>query len=274
MTVVATETDLKEEIIKLGPWHLEVEVTPGLSTRAWLDAPPGSYPESLGRTNFQAPRRSFRELMQAVYPEGLGGRAVLDCACNCGAYVFWARELGAGRCFGFDVREHWIHQARFLQKHRAGGDESLRFEVLDLYELPGKGLEPFDVTLFNGIFYHLPEPVGGVRIAAELTKELIMVDTATRSDREDGMLVVGSESREQVMSGVHGLMWRPTGPRVLERILSHAGFEETALVDWKQETVAPGWGRLQMLGSKKPGLLAGFQERLASISEERAAGEG
>jgi tRNA (mo5U34)-methyltransferase len=267
---VAIETDLKEEIIKLGPWHLDVEVKPGLTTRVSLDAPPGSYPESLGTTSFQAPRRSFRDLMQAVYPDGLGGRSVLDCACNCGAYLFWAQELGAGRCFGFDVREHWIRQARFLQRHRAAEGGEIDFEVRDLYELPDRGLEPFDITLFNGIFYHLPEPVGGLRLAADLTTELIMIDTATRSGREDGMLAVGLESREKVMSGVHGLMWRPTGPRVLERILEYVGFEETALVEWKQEAVAPGWGRLQMIGSKKPGLLAGFQDRLAAISEQPA----
>jgi tRNA (mo5U34)-methyltransferase len=263
---VATETDLKEEIIRLGPWHLEVEVAQGLTTRVWLDAPPDSYPKSLGRTNFQNPRRSFTDLVRAVYPGGLGGRSVLDCACNCGAYLFWARDLGAGRRFGFDVREHWIKQARFLQEHRE--DDGAAFEVLDLYDLPRKDLDPFDITLFNGIFYHLPEPVGGLKLAAELTTELIMVDTATRSGRDDGMLAIGEESREQVMSGVHGLMWRPTGPRVVERILSYAGFVETALVDWKQETVAPGWGRLQMLGAKKPGLLEGFHERLAVIAAE------
>jgi hypothetical protein len=30
--------------------------------------------------------------------------------------------------------------------------------VLDLYDLPTLGLEPFDITIFAGIFYHLPDP--------------------------------------------------------------------------------------------------------------------
>ena len=46
--------------------------------------------------------------------------------------------------------------------------EDIDFEVPRLYDLPERELEPFDITLFNGIFYHLPEPVGGLRIAADL----------------------------------------------------------------------------------------------------------
>ena len=52
-----------------------------------------------------------------------------------------------------------------------GPGEDIRFEVCDLYALPELDLPSFDITLFNGIFYHLPEPVTGLKIAADLTKE-------------------------------------------------------------------------------------------------------
>jgi tRNA (mo5U34)-methyltransferase len=45
-------------------------------------------------------------MMNLIYPGGLEGRRFLDCACNCVAYSFWAKELGASETFGFDVREH------------------------------------------------------------------------------------------------------------------------------------------------------------------------
>jgi tRNA (mo5U34)-methyltransferase len=51
---------------------------------------------------------------------------VLDCACNCGAFLFWAKELGADECFGFDIRQHWIDQAEFLREHRAWPTEGMR----------------------------------------------------------------------------------------------------------------------------------------------------
>jgi SAM-dependent methyltransferase len=129
---------------------------------------------------FISPREYYQGLMRDLYPGGLAGRSVLDCACNCGGYLFWSKELGAGRCFGFDVRSHWIDQAEFLRRHRLGpGDVELA--VSDLYDVPKLGLEPFDVTIFKGILYHLPDPVTGLKIAADLTREVMIVNTALGS---------------------------------------------------------------------------------------------
>lgn len=263
------ETRLTEEILKLGPWHLDVEVVPGLTTRAWVDAG-GEEQFDLGDSHFESPGNGFKDLLSELYPGGLDGRAVLDCACNCGGYLFWARECGAGRCFGFDVREHWIRQARFLREHRTGGDD-IEFEVRDLYDVPQLQLQPFDITVFKGIFYHLPEPVGGLRLAADLTRELLVLDTATCTDREDGAMVAEFESRDLLMSGVHGLAWRPTGPQVLEGILEFLGFEATQVITWIPET-APGWGRVTMLAARDPALLAPIAERLAAEQATARAG--
>lgn len=142
-----TIDELRAEIIRLGPWHLDVEVVPGLTTRAFLEAPPGTY-QGTGeldpqRITFIDPRPDFDPLLAKVFGgDGLDGRSFLDCACNAGAYCFLAREAGAGSCFGFDVREHWIAQARFLAEHRAGPSDRIDFEVLDLYDLPERGSGP------------------------------------------------------------------------------------------------------------------------------------
>jgi hypothetical protein len=48
----------------------------------------------------------------------------------------------------------------------------MTFKTLDLYVLPRHGLEPFDLMLFNGIFYHAPHTVAGLKIAGELTHDL------------------------------------------------------------------------------------------------------
>jgi hypothetical protein len=248
--------DLADEIVRLGPWHLDVQVTAELGTSASLEAPDGTYSGELGEVVFKRPRDAFLEKLGLLYPDGMQGRSMLDCACNCGGYLFWAKEAGAGECFGFDVREHWIRQARFLAEHRtAGPTDRMRFEACDLYEVPKLGLDQFDVTMFSGIFYHLPDPVTGLKIAADLTRELLIVNTATRSGMPDGLLAVGYESQEKIMSGVHRLMWRPTGPDVLGRILEWAGFAETRVVWWKQETRNPGWGRLEIMAARTPGLL-------------------
>ena len=180
---------LEQEILRLAPWVHEVELVPGVSTRHWLDAGEAEGHE-WERLVFFDPFGTLRGGLMRFFPQGLQGRSVLDCACNCGGFLFAARDAGAGRCFGFDVCQRWIDQAEFLRSNRPGG-EALEFAVCDLYELPGLGLEPFDVTLFNGILYHLPDPVGGLRIAADLTREVMVVNTQTAVGYPDGLMHVG-----------------------------------------------------------------------------------
>jgi hypothetical protein len=181
-----------------------------------------------------------------LYQQGLEGRTVLNPACNGGAYLFWAREAGAGDCFGSDAREHWIRQARLEQEERAHGNR-IRFEAIDVYDLPELDLEPFDITIFAGLFCHLADPVSGLKIAADLTNELMIFDTATMWGMEDDNLVADPEAT------VQGLKWVPSGPAVVERILRWAGFIDTQVTHWVQTGEAAG--EAGILATKRPGLL-------------------
>ena len=124
--------------------------------------------------------------------------------------------------------------------------------MLDVYDLPERGLEPFDIVLHHGLFYHLPDPIQGLKVAADLTKDLLVLNTATRSGLPDGLLTVGSESTVQVLSGVYGLNWFPTGPDVLVAMLRWMGFVDFHLRWWQKETETPNMGRLELLASKLP----------------------
>ena len=249
-----TAAQLREEVIRLGPWHMDVEITPDVSTSAFLEAPPDTYPDWYGPITFHTPHDGFLRRLRRVFPDGLEGRSVLDCACNCGAYLFFAKEAGAGRCVGFDVREHWIRQARFLAEHRRQPTEDMRFEVCDLYDLPTLELGRFDVTFFYGIFYHLPDPVTGLKIAADITDELLILNCATMAGRPDGLLVAERESQTRLMSGTYGLCWFPTGPQVLERTLNWLGFPETRCSVWRHAPrQRPDLDRIEVMAARTPG---------------------
>jgi hypothetical protein len=255
-----TAADLRDEIIRLGPWHFDVRVTPEISTSVSLEAPEGMYEEGFGVVPFQSYEQAFKNRLRKLFPSGLEGRSVLDCACNCGAYLFWAKDLGAGRCLGIDARKHWIDQARFLKRHREGANDDLEFEVRDLMELPSLALEPFDITFFTGVLYHLADPIRGLESAANLTTQLLFVDTVTSWGRPDDGFVLHEEPVEPVMSGVHGLAWLPTGPHVLQRILAWAGFEHTYVLRWKTGPKGRPVGRLGMLAARRPELLTLMQD--------------
>lgn len=209
---------LRAEIIRLGPWHHDVEVE-GLRTGELTRS--GVYAPELGKPTVIVPQEHMTQLVGEMYGGDLGGRSFLDCGCNGGGYLFAAARHGAGRSFGFDAREHWIRQARFLAQHLPS--ENIRFEVRELAQLPELGLEPFDITIFNGLFYHLPDPMTGLRMAADLTKELLVVNTAWTPSKSDA-LILNRESTVEVMSGVNGLAWLPGSVRVMREILRWCGF--------------------------------------------------
>ncbi len=243
---------LRAEIARLGPWHHDVEVAPGVRTGDPVPRADGSETRPVPMLR---PREHLHTIIQAVYPHGLQGRSFLDCACNGGGYAFAAAEAGAGTILGFDVREHWIAQAEFLARHLPSHD--LTFSVLDLYDLPGLGAGQYDVTLFKGLFYHLPDPVTGLRIAAEHTRELLILNSATRPAKGEA-LVLSHESDTEVMSGVHRLAWFPTGPSVLQSILEWCGFPHSVVL-FNQVPAPygpPDGGRVEILAARDAQALA------------------
>jgi tRNA (mo5U34)-methyltransferase len=255
------DAPLLDEMVALAPWHIEVPVTAELSTRdAWETARRKGVPGGEPQMDMYSPEPAWTNLLRSIYPQGLAGRSILDCACNCGAYSFIAKEQGAGECFGFDVRDHWINQARFLAEHREAPTDRMRFEVLDLYDMPERGIGPFDLAFFLGIFYHLPNPIGALKTVTDLTREVVVLDTATRNDLPDGSLFAAEESTSHALSGAYGLHWFPTGPKVLRKVFGWLGFPEMRVVYRRRDTAAqpPELGRLRIVAAREPGRFDAF----------------
>lgn len=252
-----TREVLERRIRKLGPWHMNIQLTDELNTgQVFSDDGVVTHRPSNGGVSLLQLRDRFVQLLQRMYPEGVEQKRFLDCACNAGGYCFWARELNVQSAFGFDVREHWIRQANFVKNHRTvAPTDRIRFQICDLYDLPGLNLPPCDITMFKGIFYHLPDPVTGLKLAADMTREVMFFNTSTTWGEEDGYMKVGWESRENVMSGVHGLKWYPTGPKVLAKILRWLGFTEMKLMFFRQQYDQPQLGRIEIIASKVKGRL-------------------
>ena len=237
------------EVERLAPWHHDVEIAPGIRTGDRRVR--GNPDPALGAPSIVDPLRNMRMLIGDIYPEGLAGRSFLDCACNAGGHSFAASALGAGRVYGFDARPHWIAQANFLARHLPA--ENMSFET---HPLAGLAVgETFDVTLFRGIFYHLPDPVAGLKIAADRTRELIIVNTASRPRDESGLLI-NLESETEVMSGVDRLAWLPTRPEVVTSILQTFGFAHSRVrFNWQ---TGPDWGRFEVLAAREASTFAHF----------------
>ena len=221
-------SELTQEIKSMRPWHHDIHLF-GDFTTGRVFSPDGKLdrPDNDG-VSLISPRIRYLQQLDQIYPEGMSGKSFLDCACNGGGYCFWSRERDLERGVGFDVREHWIQQARLVQKHRTVfPTDRLEFHVQDLYDVPNQNYEPFDMTYFSGIFYHLPDPITGLKIAADLTTDVLILNTAMMLDPNNPRgLTMARESRTKVMSGVHQLSWFTNGKESLRDILLWLGFKD------------------------------------------------
>lgn len=247
--------ELREQIAAMGPWHHNIRLTDNLTTadpftsKGYLD------PEENDGVSLINPRDGFIKQMKSLYPDGMQGRRFLDCACNAGGYCFFARELGASYTLGFDVRKHWIDQANFVREHRAvGPTDQMEFREMDLLQLGEQNLEPFDFTFFSGILYHLPDPITGLKAAADLTKDVLLLNTAGVENVEHpyGMTLV-HEGVIPVMSGVHQLAWFPNSPEVMIEVLFWMGFKETKITKYRKGK--NGRTRFEILAAREHGRL-------------------
>ena len=84
---------------------------------------------------------------------------------------------------------------------------------------------------FSGIFYHLPDPITGLKIAADLTEDIFFINTAgvNRPENPTGMSM-SRESTTRVMSGVYEMSWFPNGPECIQALLIWLGFKEVKLI--------------------------------------------
>lgn len=246
---------LRQQIESMRPWHHDIGITKSLST-GQVFSPTGSLlaHENDG-VSLISPREGFVDRFKSLYPSGLTGKRFLDCACNAGAYCFYARELDAEHTLGFDVRKHWIDQAKFVQQHRqVGPTDRIEFREMDLYDLGKQGLEPFDFTFFSGIFYHLPDPITGLKLAADLTQDVLLLNTAgmAEADNPYGMSLI-YEGVDPVMSGVYQLAWFPNSPLVLVEILTWLGFKEMKIT--KNRVNDQKRRRVEILAAREVGRL-------------------
>lgn len=251
----ASREELIAQIKELGPWHHNLRLTPDLTTGEIFSPQGELLPKDNDGVSLISPQSRFFARVNSIYPDGLAGRRFLDCACNAGAYCFFARELDCEQAVGFDVREHWIRQARFVQQNRTvHPTDRIDFRLLDLYDLPAQGFSPFDFVYFSGIFYHLPDPITGLRYAADLTTDVLVLNTAMMpGDLETDGLTMSKEGTKPVMSGVYELAWFPNNVSTLRQILLWLGFR--SLKKTKDRINPAGRRRVEIIAAREKGRL-------------------
>ena len=255
------ERELIADLEALAPWHLDFEVVPGVRTAIGNAA---RYGDKDHRGLPTIDPWKMKGTIEGLFPAGVEGKSFLDVGCNSGGYCFLLKSMGAARTLGFDPRDHWINQAKFVKRHWEQSTEGMEFRTARLEDVDLDAR--FDITLLKGVFYHLPNPIGDLLTLCAATREAIVINSACRSDIPEGALLSARESVAEPMSGVDGLCWYPGGPLAAVNILRHAGFSYCSLRFWRRERKGPRGLRFWRRGGKGPRREIGRFELVAARS--------
>jgi tRNA (mo5U34)-methyltransferase len=219
-----TRAEILSGLKLLEPWFHRIDLGDGIFTKT----------QSVMGEPVDHPRETWQVIQQCV-PADLTGKTVLDVGCNGGFYCVEAKRRGARRVLGVDGQRQHVRQALFVRKVLGLDLEFRRFSV---YDLDPATIGVFDITLALGLVYHLKHLVLALERLYDVTRELLIVETAIiPPDRAPPSFVqpLGEirqtlhpiffaenppEAKEQVYN------WFLPSPEALRALLANTGFEE------------------------------------------------
>jgi tRNA (mo5U34)-methyltransferase len=122
-------------------------------------------------------------LSRVQLPANLSGRSVLDVGAWDGFFSFEAERRGASRVVASDYYS-WHGTGWGTGQGKSGfqlARAALRSRVedvdLDVMNLSVEAVGSFDIVLFLGVLYHLPNPLLALERVASVTNDLLIVET-------------------------------------------------------------------------------------------------
>jgi tRNA (mo5U34)-methyltransferase len=177
---------------------------------------------------------SERKLAQIRLPARLDGWSVLDIGAWDGFFSFEAERRGAARVVAVDPEcwrppewgpDGWGTQRPFQLARRALGSAVEAVDI-DLQDISPASIGEFDLVLFLGVFYHLPDPWLVLRRAASVCKRMMIIET--HADLQD-LRRPAMAFYPGAVEGDPSNWWGPNGA-LLRAMLAHEGFGRVDVV--------------------------------------------
>ena len=233
MKKMMTREEILSELERLQPWFHRIDLGEGIFTKT----------ESVMGEPVDHPWGPWQTIGKCI-PEDLAGKSLLDVGCNAGFYAVEAKRRGAARVLGVDGQRQHIRQAVFVR--RALGLD-IEYRRMNVYELNRQSVGQFDITLALGLIYHLKHLVLALENLFEITKELLVIETAIMPPErtpESFTHPLGememrlhplayvenpTEAKEQVFN------WFLPGTEMLKALLKNTGFAEVEVIEVRNE---------------------------------------
>ena len=165
-----------------------------------------------------------QELIRWKFPADLTGKTMIDIGCADGFYSIAGRQRGAQRVLSIDDQQ--TPGLRFLLENRV---YPIEYRKLDLMSPEFLELEPFDFVHFAGVFYHLQNPLEGLKRVRRVTREVALIEGHINQTFGRGVpYAVYYEGTELNQDPTN--WWGPNLP-CLEAMIRTAGFSRYSLTD-------------------------------------------
>lgn len=213
---------------RLDGWYHTIELAPGVVTKGHYDLRP-----VLDRYHF---------------PADLGGKRVLDVGCANGFFSFELERRG-GQVVALDLRHDvssdWVPTTRRTTRPPLGQQFALARDALgsrveyrqqSIYDLSIADTGVFDLVFCGSLLLHLMHPLAALLALRQVTRELLVIETARAQDLEDQhpddpVLRFGSRAHEEglPLGAKHTYWWLNSA--ALKEMLHHAGFRDVTVLE-------------------------------------------
>lgn len=177
---------------------------------------------------------SPRKLAELCFPGDLRGKTFLDIGAWDGFFSFEAERRGAVQVLAVDS---YVWQGKVPGRSKEGfltARSLLNSKVEDM-EIEPLDISPqilgvWDVVLFAGVLYHMKHPLLALERAASVTKELLIVETATDLEFTRRPALAFYPGRELNRDETN---WSGVNTQALKAMLLHCGFPHISIVHRK-----------------------------------------
>lgn len=145
----------------------------------------------------------MQDVLRARFGDSLRGRNAIDIACHQGWFATKLAEAGADDVLAVDARSEHVADTTLVRDTL--GLANLRVTQCDVHALDTAALGTFDVVLMLGLIYHLENPVGALRQARALTRQVCLVETQVVPGMS-GMVDYGSYRFVRPLKGSFGII--------------------------------------------------------------------
>jgi tRNA (mo5U34)-methyltransferase len=162
LVFMATSSEINDRISRI-KWFHRIELGNGITTPGWA--------------------KNQKALLNVRFPADLSGKTFLDICAMDGYFSFEAEKRGAARVlatdsFIWDGNVPGMSNEGFLTAREILGSK-VEDKRIDCMNISTESVGTWDVVFFAGVIYHLKNPWAALERAASVTKELLIVETAT-----------------------------------------------------------------------------------------------